>query len=279
MKVFISVDMEGCAGIVHVDQTRASGQDFPRCREWMTAEANAAALGAFDAGADEVVVNDSHGDMRGILIDRLDPRVELISGDLKPLSMCQGMEMAAGAALFIGYHAGMGATYGVLDHTYAGAVVAKIHINNREFNEAGINALVAGTFGTPVVLVTGDDRTCEEATAQLGSVATVCVKKAITRYCARSITPVLAQKRIREAARKAVGAARKRTPFTIKGPYTLSFRVLNSGMADHIEMMPGVRRVGGTTVEYKSGDILEVFKALLTATVLGAASIPSVRAR
>jgi D-amino peptidase len=279
MKVFVSVDMEGCAGIVHVDQTRSNGQDFPRCREWMTAEANAAALGAFDVGADEVVVNDSHGDMRGILIDRLDPRVELISGDLKPLSMCQGMEMAADAALFVGYHAGMGAAYAVLDHTYAGAVVSKVHVNGRELNEGGINALVAGHFGTPVVLVTGDDRTCEETVAQLGDVATLCVKKAITRYCARSITPALAQKRIREAARKAVAGAKRRKPFTMKGPYTLQLRVINAGMADHIEMMPGIRRIGGTAVEYRTGDLLELFKALLTATTLGMSSIPAVRAR
>ncbi len=279
MKVFISVDMEGCAGIVHVDQTRGNGSDFNRCREWMTAEANAAALGALDAGARDVVINDSHGDMRGILIDRLDPRVELISGDLKPLSMCQGMEMAANAALFIGYHAGMGATYGVLDHTYAGAVVSKVHINGREFNEAGINALVAGYYNTPVVLVTGDDRTCEEAEAQLGDVATVCVKKAVSRYCARSITPAAAQERIRDAARKAVAGARKRKPFGLKAPYTLQIRVLNSGMADHIEMMPGIRRIGGTAVEYKSADFLEVFKALLTATTLGMASIPNVRGK
>lgn len=279
MKVFISVDMEGVAGVVHVDQTHPNGQDFPRCREWMTGEANAAALGAFDAGADEVVINDSHGDMRNILADALDSRVELISGDLKPLSMCQGMQMKADAAMFVGYHAGMGARGGVLDHTYYGAVVGKIRINGREFNEAAINALVAGVYGTPVVLVCGDDVACNEVRAQLGDVATVCVKKAITRYCARSIHPSLARKRIRAAARKAVAGARRRKPFALKGPYTLSVDVLNSGMADAIEMMPGVRRPSGTTIEYRSGDFLEVFKALLTATTLGMASVPKVRAR
>jgi D-amino peptidase len=277
MKVFVSVDMEGCAGIVHVDQTRANGQDFPRCREWMTAEANAAALGAFDAGADEVVINDSHGDMRGVLADRLDERVELISGDLKPLSMCQGMEMKADAAMFVGYHAGMGARAGILDHTYYGAVVTKVEINGRVLNETGINALVAGTFGTPVALVAGDDRCCAEAKEQLGDVETVCVKKALTRYCARSITPAAAQKRIREAARKALG--RKRRPFSMKGPYELTLTVINAGMADAIEMMPGVRRLDGLTVAYRADDVLETFKALLTATTLGGASIPNVRVR
>src|SRR5687767_13800368 len=106
MRVYLSVDMEGVAGVVHVDQTRRTGHDYERARIWMTAEANAAALGAFDAGATGVLVNDSHGDMRNLVLEDLDPRIEVISGALKPMSMVEGAVAGFGCALFVGYHAG-----------------------------------------------------------------------------------------------------------------------------------------------------------------------------
>src|SRR6266702_3982388 len=125
MNVYISVDMEGCAGVVHLDQTRRTGSDYERARKWMTGEANAAVLGAFDAGAAAVLVNDSHGDMRNLFLEAMDPRAEILSGSLKPLSMVQGVSPEFGAALFVGYHAGAGSHAGILDHTYYGRVVAR----------------------------------------------------------------------------------------------------------------------------------------------------------
>src|SRR5690348_6013904 len=103
MLVYISVDMEGVAGVVHVDQTRRTGHDYERARRWMTAETNAAVAGAFEAGATGVLINDSHADMRNLVLEELDPRVELISGSLKPLSMVQGVTEKARCALFVGY--------------------------------------------------------------------------------------------------------------------------------------------------------------------------------
>ncbi len=279
MKAYVSVDREGVAGIVHVDQTRPDGQDYPRARELMTAEANAAALGAFDAGARQVLVNDSHGDMRNLLLDRLDPRVEIITGDSKPLSMAQGLETRYDAAMFIGYHAGMGARAGVLDHTYYGAVVSQISVNGRAVNEAALNAMVAGAHGTPVVLVSGDDRCCQEASAALPDATLVPVKWAVSRYCARSLHPAEAQRRIRAAARRAVKNARKVKPCRVDPPYALRLAFLNSGMADHAELMPGVKRVDGRTVEFETRDIHELFRAMLAAMILAMESIPKVRAR
>ena len=144
MQVYISVDMEGIAGVVHVDQTRRSGHDYERARRWMTAEADAAIQGAFDGGATGVLVNDSHGDMRNLVLEELDPRAELISGSLKPLSMVQGVGAAFGCALFVGYHAGAGTRAGILDHTYYGRVVARCRVNRRDWNETAINAAVCG---------------------------------------------------------------------------------------------------------------------------------------
>src|SRR5689334_11433635 len=128
MQVYISVDMEGVAGVVHVDQVRRSGHDYERARRWMTAEASAAIAGAFEGGATAVVVNDSHGDMRNLVLEELDPRAELISGSLKPLSMVQGIGAGFGCALFVGYHAGAGSQAGIMDHTYFGAVVNRCRV-------------------------------------------------------------------------------------------------------------------------------------------------------
>lgn len=277
MKIYISCDMEGISGIVHVDQTRSNGQDYPRCRELMTEEVNVAALGAFDAGAKEVLINDSHADMRNIIIEKLDPRVQLISGSLKPLSMVQGVEAGFDAAFFVGYHAGMGAKAGILDHTYYGSVVSEVKINSKAMNEAAINALMAGSYGTPVVLVTGDDRVCEEVREILGPVETVAVKWAITRYSARSLHPKEAQRQIREAAARALRSISQYKPFVLPSPYILHIKMLNAGMVDNAEIMPGSRRLDALTLEYKTDKLMDLFKALLTALTLGSESIPQVR--
>lgn len=278
MRVFISVDMEGVAGVVHVDQTRSSGQDFMRGRELMTLEANAAALGAFDAGATEVVINDSHGDMRNLLWEKLDPRVRFILGGMKPLSMCQGLDDGRfDAALYIGYHAGMGARAAILDHTYSGAVVGQVRINGRVLNETGLNALVAGHYGTPVALVTGDDACCREAKEQLGDVETVAVKWGITRYSAKSLHPTEAQRQIREAAARAVKNLSRFKPFTLPAPLKLEVQFLNSGNADNVAEMPGAVRVDPLTVAFTGNSVMDMFRALMSMLDLANAAVQNVR--
>jgi D-amino peptidase len=279
MKIYLSVDMEGVAGVVHVDQTRPDGQDFLRTRGLMTDEANAAALGAFDAGATEVLINDSHGDMRNLLFDRLDPRVQVISGSLKPLSMVQGTELKFDAALFVGYHAGMGARAGILDHTYSGASIGEVRVNGRVLNETGLNALVCSTYGTPVALVAGDERCCVEARETLGEVETVTTKWGITRYSARSLHPSESCRQIREASRRAVESRARFRPFRMDPPFTVRIRFLNAGMADGAEVVPLSRRIDGTSVEYVAQDVTELFRALLAMTRLADQAIPQVRAK
>src|SRR5688500_7963091 len=187
MEVYISIDMEGVAGVVHVDQTRRDGHDYQRARRWMTAEANAAIVGSFDGGASAVLINDSHADMRNLLLDDLDPRAEVISGSLKPHSMVQGVAAGHAAALFIGYHAGAASQASILDHTYFGKVVARCRVGGRDWNETAINAAVCGARGVPVALVTGDATTCAQARGALGDVATGEGKQADTRHAPRRI--------------------------------------------------------------------------------------------
>jgi D-amino peptidase len=265
MLVYISIDMEGVAGVVHVDQTRRTGHDYERARRWMTAEANAAIAGAYDGGATAVLVNDSHGDMRNLVLDELDRRAELISGSLKPLSMVQGVTAKARCALFIGYHAGAASQAGILDHTYYGRVVARLRVNGKDWNETALNAAVCGALGVPVSLVTGDQTVCAQARTHLGEVATVVVKDAITRYCARTLLPSVACEQIQLAAAKAV--KHLPPPFKPAPPFELEVDFVNAACADVAELVPATRRTAGSTCAYRApdaGTLIQVIQAWTT---------------
>lgn len=270
MKVYLSVDMEGVAGVVHVDQTRRTGHDYERARRWMTAEASAAVAGAFDGGASAVLVNDSHGDMRNFVLEELDRRAELISGSLKPLSMVQGVASGMGCALFVGYHAGAGSRAGILDHTYYGRVVARCRVGDRDWNETALNAAVCGALGVPVVLVTGDATVCAQARDHLGDVETVAVKEAITRYAARMLHPEAACARIREAAARAVTRARAGglAPFAPPPPFELAIDFVNAACADAAELVPGTVRENGLTCRYRAPDAATLIQVIQAWTTL-----------
>lgn len=275
MEVYVSIDMEGVAGVVHVDQTRRTGHDYERARRWMTGEANAAVAGAFDGGATAVVVNDSHGDMRNLLLDELDPRAEVISGSLKPHSMVQGVAAGQVAALFIGYHAGAASQAGILDHTYYGKVVARCRVGGRDWNETAINAALCGARGVPVALVTGDATTCAQARELLGEVATVEVKQAYTRYAARTIAPATACQRIREASagavRRAVSGALR--PFRPALPLDLEIDFVHSACADAAELVPGTVRAGGAACRYRAPDPAALIQVIQAWTILAASTV------
>ena len=275
MDVYISIDIEGVAGVVHVDQARRTGHDYERARRWMTGEANAAIAGAFDGGATSVLVNDSHGDMRNLLLDELDRRAEVISGSLKPLSMVEGVASGQAAALFVGYHAGAGSQAGILDHTYFGKVVARCRVGGRDWNETAINAAVCGARGVPVALVTGDSTCCAQAREILGDVVTVEVKQAITRYSARTILPAAACDRIREGATRAVrrAAAGELRPFRPSPPHDLEIDFANSGCADAAEMVPGTVRSGGASCTYRAPDAATLIQVIRARTNLAGTTL------
>ncbi len=262
MKVYLSVDMEGVAGVVHVDQTRRTGHDYERARRWMTAEASAAIAGAFDGGATAVLVNDSHGDMRNFVLEELDPRAELISGSLKPLSMVQGITAGTACALFIGYHAGAGSRAGILDHTYYGRVVARCRVGGRDWNETALNAAVCGALAVPVALVTGDSTVCAQAREHLGDVDVVVVKDAISRYAARTLHP--------EVARAGDG---KLAPFRPPAPYDLAIDFVNAACADAAELVPGTVREGGLTCAYRAPDAATLIQVIQAWTTLAGTTI------
>ena len=236
-------------------------EEYKRGQKLMTRELNAAIEGAFAAGASEVLVNDSHGSMRNILIEELNPAAQLISGSPKPLSMMQGIDGSLfDAAFFIGYHAQAGTAYSVLDHTYSG-IVHQVSLNDQPVGETGLNAALAGYFGVPVVLVTGDKLLVEEASALLGTVEGVAVKESYGRYAAKCLAPEAVHNLIRQAATSALAKAKEGSkPVVVEPPITLVVDFTSSAHLDMAELIPGTRRTGGRHIEYTHDDLLTVFK-------------------
>jgi D-amino peptidase len=274
MRVYISVDMEGVAGVVHSDQCRRGAGGYDEACDLMTAEGNAAALGAFAGGASEVLLNDSHGDMRNLRLERLDPRVQILSGNLKQFSMAEGLETGRfDLAFFVGYHGGAGTQNSILDHTYRSTVVSEIRVNGRACNEAALNALVAGHGGAAVALVTGDENACKQCKEQLCGIDTVTVKWAVGRLAARSLHPQEARARIRDAAERAVREADRFQPFAMDPPYRLEMDVVSTSMADAIGLMPGVLRPAPRTLTYEAPDVPTMFRAMLAMVKLGGTGI------
>lgn len=262
MDVFISVDMEGIAGITTMRQVIRGTDDYPRSRQLMTDEANAAVSGAFEGGAKRVVVSDSHGDMGNLLPDRLDRRAELVAGTPKlPWSMLTGIGPDFALALFVGYHAGGGIEAAVMDHTFTGYFY-DVRVNDDPWNETHLNAALAGTFGVPVGLVTGDDKCCEQA-KRLKGVRTVAVKRGIGRHVATSLSPPVAHERIRRAALEATRTASEALVFRPKPPYDLEVDMVSTACAELAALAPGTRRPGPRTVRFEAKDVQEMIRALL----------------
>ena len=261
LKVFISVDMEGIAGVVNGEQTSASGGDYGIARRWMTQEVNAAIEGALAAGATEIVVNDSHGSMRNVIISELDSRASLITGSPKPLSMMQGIDETFDAVFLIGYHARAGSEDGVLDHTYSGGSIYSIKVNGMELGESEQNALIAGCYDVPVVLVTGDQTVCGQVKKSLGEeVETAVVKEGIGRYAAKSLTPKNACALIQEKAKIALANRNKVKPLKLQSPYRFELAFMRSSLAEAGELIPQVKRTGPRTVMYEVQDYIEGYK-------------------
>jgi D-amino peptidase len=263
MRVYISVDMEGVAGVVHEDQTDPvdprHAAEYNRFRRLMTAEANAAIEGALAAGARTVLVNDSHWLMMNLLAEELHPAAELISGGPKLRSMMEGVDGGFDAALFVGYHARAGVGHAIIDHTYT-SLLHEVRLNGHPAGELAINAALAGTWDVPVAMVSGDQALAAEARELLGpSVETVVVKQAVGRFAARSVSPAESCRRIREGATAALG--RPHAPFRIPSPVRLEVDFALTQMADMAELVPGSVRTGGRTVAYAHEDYREIYRA------------------
>ena len=259
MNILISVDMEGIAGVVAENHTNSNQKDYERFRRLMTAEANAAIEGALAGGAERILVNDSHGGMTNILIEEMNSAAELISGSPKPLGMMQGISEEIGIVFFVGYHAAAGTGAATLEHTITYRLI-EVRLNGGVMGETGLNAALAGAYGVPVVLVTGDRAATEEARALLDGIETVAVKEGITRTSARCLPPEIAREQIRTAAERALKL--NPSPFVIQQPITVHAVFQRAQHADMAELVPGSVRVDGRTLEWTGDDMPTVYRTL-----------------
>ena len=259
LKVFISVDMEGVAGVIHWEDVGREGMDYGLFRKLMTQEANAAIMGALDAGATTMVVRDSHGSARNILPDQLHSAAELIrdwSGG--PLSMMEGIDETFDAVIFIGYHARAGTSDAVLKHTMTGTIFDVV-LNGKRMPECGINAFIAGNYGVPVVMVSGDSAVCEQAKELFGDVETVAVKEGIGK-AAKMLHPEKAQALIRKKTARALKRLKDFKPFKLNPPYTMEVTFTEEEIAYRSAWIPGAKRTGERSVSFTSSDFMEVLK-------------------
>jgi D-amino peptidase len=267
MKIFISVDLEGISGLVSWDQMTGNSPEYAKAVDLMLKEVNAAVEGAIKGGANEVVVNDSHGYMKNLPAEGLHPNASLVSGDLKPLSMVQGVE-GSDLVFFIGYHAGVGTKAGICDHTYSSKSVFQLKFNGQAFSETAINAAVCGHYGVPVGLVTGDLETVNQAKALLPDALTVITKTGISRFAAYLRHPQEVRTEIASKAQMAVKEAQRFQPFRIQTPVVMEITFVHSAKADLVELVPGTERVDSRTIQFKGENVLEVYRALQVFLIL-----------
>lgn len=276
MKVFLSVDMEGITGVAVPSHVSPDHAEYGRFRKLMTADANAAIAGAFDGGATEALVVDSHGPMTNLLIEELDPRARLMSGSNKYLCQMEGVSADFDAVFFVGYHGREGGSDAVLNHTLLGRSVHEIRCNGRPVSEAILNAGLAGHFGVPCALVTGDDLVCAETAEVLGPIETAVVKRAVDRVTAECLPPERAHGLIRTAAERAVRRARELRPYRVEPPVAFEVDFKGTAEAHMAAVLPAVERLGPKTIRVTGGDYLEAFRWLWGALILGRASASGV---
>lgn len=270
MKILIAADMEGISGVVNWDHVNPSHPEYVRFRRIMTGDVNAAIRGAFQGGANEVVVSDGHSFGRNILIEEMDARARLNSGSPSPFSMVQGIDQGVDGMIYVGYHARVGSQNAILDHTWSDERVANLWINGEPFGEIGLNAAVGGHFGVPVLMISGDQTACAEARSVIGALETVEVKQAHGRMTAECLSPEEAQQRIQAAASQAVSRlvkGRAPEPLQVSKPVTMVVDFVHSEMADRAAMMPESYRVGHRWT-YTAEDMPTIYNAFRTAMAL-----------
>ncbi|MEU6357157.1 M55 family metallopeptidase [Streptomyces sp. NPDC047072] len=266
MKILISADMEGATGVTWPADVLPGTAQWERCRSMFTSDVNAAVLGFFDGGADEVLVNEAHWTMRNLLLEQLDERTEMLTGRHKSLSMVEGVQHGdVDGIAFLGYHAGAGME-GVLAHTYLANSITGVWLNGVPASEGYLNAHVVAEYGVPVILVTGDDVACEDALTYAPGALKVAVKDHVSRYAAVCRTPARTAADIRAAAKEATQLAVRQDPVQT-GPFTVAVEFDAEHLAMAATVVPGVERIGARKVAYTHEtmyDGIRTFKAVTT---------------
>lgn len=263
LKVYISVDMEGVVGAVTGDQLGPGGFEYQRFREFMTREALAAVNAAKEAGATEIVVSDSHGNGENLLIEMFPPDVRIIRSWPRRLTMMAGIDSTFDAVVFIGYHSSTDNTAGVRAHTFSSARLTHVAVNGTPFTEGAWNAAIAGHFGVPVVMISGDDAACAEVTKVVGNIETAVVKKSLGFHSAMTLTPEASYKLIAEKVKAGLARRTEIKPFTLTRPVTVDVGFKHYLPAEVLAYLKGIERTGSHTIRYRGADMLEAADLML----------------
>ena len=262
LKIYISADMEGVVGVVTQEQLGPTGFDYQRFREIMTQEVNAAIEGALAGGATDIVVSDSHGNAQNLLIEKLPRDVLLVRGFPRPLGMMQGIDSTFAGVIFTGYHSSTTSMGGVRAHTISSARLADVKLNDRSVSEAGLNAVIAGHFNVPVIMITGDDVVVKETTELLSDVEGAVVKWATGFHSAKTMMPEASYQLIKEKAMKAVRRIKDFKPYKIASPIRLDVRFKNYRPSEVLSYLSIVERPDAHSIRFTGKDIIEVSKFL-----------------
>lgn len=264
MKVYLSADMEGLAGVVSPSQLTRGTAEYEEARHLLCGEVMAAIDGACEAGAETIVVRDAHGSGLNLPLAGLDGRARYVLGSSQA-DRFPGLDRSFQAAVLLGYHAMAGTAGAVRDHTMSSAAFQEVRLNGRPVGEVGLDAAIFGQFGVPVVLVSGDDKTCREAESLLPHVVTVETKTGWGRHTALTLAPQAARELIRRQVREALSRleALGRTPdalYRVEPPFELALRFTSADLADQ-RSFDGERsaRLDALTAVYRGENLLEVF--------------------
>jgi len=254
MKILVSVDIEGVAGVFHPEQTRAGNPEYERARRLMTAEANAVIEGALAGGATEILVNDSHGGFRNLLPDLLHPAASAILGKPRLLGMMSGVDSGVAGVMMVGYH-GRSQSRGILAHTINSFAFSRVWLNGQELGEAGIYGALAGEFGVPVIFGSGDDVFVEENRALFPQATLVSVKTADGSNSGTSLSPQRALGLLGEGAKAALANLAAARPFILPPVITCRLQIQSPALADLFCQLPLLQRIDGVNVEFTAPSV------------------------
>ncbi len=257
LKVYIAVDMEGVVGTVTGDQLGPAGFEYARFREFMSHEALAAVNAAKESGATEILVADSHGNGENLLIEMFPPDVRIIRSWPRHLGMMAGLDATFDGAIFIGFHASTNNPQGVRAHTFSSARFTRVAVNGTNFSEGAWGAAIAGHFGVPVVMISGDDAAIAEVRALVGNIEAAEVKRALSFHSANTVTPAASYELIRQKVKSALGRLPDFKPFRVTSPVTVEIGFKHYTPVEVLGFLKMFERVDSHTIRYRAKDMIE----------------------
>ncbi len=259
LKIYVSVDLEGIAGSVTGEQLGTGGFEYQRFREFATAEAVAAVEAAFEAGATEVLVSDSHGNGQNLLIEKFPENVQVVRSWPRKLGMMQGIEEGGfDGAIYIGYHSSTNYMSGVRAHTKSSADITSLKLNGKVAGESYFNAAIAGEFGVPIIMISGDDAAVEEAQAAIGDLEGAIVKWDYSFHAAKSLSPAASRKLIAQKTKAAIARIQDFKPLKLEGPITMDMSFKNYRVSEMLAYLPQFERIDSHTIRYVGPDMIDV---------------------